>query len=337
VAELSEIIRLRDEECLSFTDIALRTGLPSRDAAARAYTRAKGAAIAAAELPQPNRRASTGRRIEDILDMPPRPFATTPQQTTTPKRGKFRRAVLLGDIHFPFQDDAALAVARGIIGDVKPDVIVDMGDTLDAYTISRYSKDPNRLHTLQDEIDKVKNYLYGIREIAPQAECTLLDSNHFERLSAVIHGLEGPARELARLTKFREVMNWPALLGLAEIGWRWIPQHQQAHTRIVPKMILKHGTIVRKGSAMSARGEYERYNRSGASGHTHRLGQYYHRDVDGGMVWVETGCLCDMNPSYIADGHADWQQGVTIVTYGEDGKRYAVQQVYIENGLAIYE
>jgi hypothetical protein len=322
----AEIVRLRDTEGLGWSEIGRRIGM-TRDKAERTYSRAKA--------PAANRSAPVSE-METVLDVPVRPFEVAVPKVDRPRKGKFRRAVLYGDTHYPFHDPRALAVVKSIIRDVEPDLLVDMGDLLDAYTISRYSKDPNRRVSLQDEINLGRTHLHEMAQLAPYADRVLLDSNHFARLMAVIHGMQGESRELARLDVFRQTMTWPHLLGLEQIGWRWIPEHLQAKTRLIPKMILKHGTVVRKGSAMSARGEYERYNRSGASGHTHRLGAFYHRDVEGGHAWFETGCTCAMDPDYIRDGHADWQQGCTVVTYTEDGSRFQVEQVFIQDGRAIW-
>lgn len=250
---------------------------------------------------------------------------------------KFKHAVLYGDTHYPFQDDQAIAVVRSVIRAVKPDLVVDMGDLLDCYTISRFSKDPARKHDLQDEIDQGVKHLQSIRSVAGSAQCALLDSNHFDRLSRLIGGLSGEAREIARLRDFQGALSWPSLLDLPGNGWRWLPQNEQARTRLIPKIILKHGTVVRKGSAMSARAEYERYCRSGASGHTHRLGQYYHRDLDGPHGWFETGCTCDVNADYLTDGYADWQSGVTVISYTDDeDSRFHVEQSVIHKGVAIF-
>lgn len=249
---------------------------------------------------------------------------------------KFKHALLYGDAHYPFQDPQAIAIAEALIREVRPDLLVDMGDLIDGYPISRYSKDPARKHDLQDEIDLGIAHLKRFADAGGKARRVLLDSNHFDRLSRVIAGMSNEAREIARLRVFQGAMTWPNLLELKGSGWEWLPQNKQATTRLIPKMILKHGTIVRQGSAMTARVEYGRYCRSGASGHTHRLGQFFHRDLDSPHVWLETGCLCDVEPDYLVDGYADWQQGVTVVAYTEDGDRFHVEQSVIHHGKAIY-
>lgn len=243
--------------------------------------------------------------------------------------------MLYGDTHYPFHDPQAVAITEALVREVRPDLLVDMGDLLDCYTISRYSKDPSRKHDLQDEIDMGIAHLGRMREAAPRARRVLLDSNHFDRLAKTIAGMSNEAREVARLRAFQGALTWPNLLELGS-DWMWLPQNQQAKMRLIPKMILKHGTLIRQGSAMTARAEYLRYCRSGASGHTHRLGQFFHRDLDSPHVWLETGCLCDVSPEYLVDGYADWQQGVTVIAYTEDGDRFHIEQSVIHDGKAIY-
>jgi hypothetical protein len=337
----AEVRRLRDEEKLQWTQIGHRLGL-SRDRAVRLYGTGdlppgviwtEGLGVLGVGTMTPDMESPP---VHPILDVPVRPFEVPVPKIPKSKKGKWRHAVLYGDSHFPYQDDRALGVVKSIIADVKPDILVDMGDTLDCYTISRYSKDPNRRGSLQDEIDMGRTHLHQFAQIAPDAEKYLLDSNHFARLMKVIHGMQGESRELARLRSFQETMNWPHLLGLSEIGWNWIPENMQPRSTILPKVILKHGSIVRKGSAMSARAEYERYGRNGASGHTHRLGKFYHRDLDGCHVWLETGCTCRLDPDYIPDGHPEWQQGCVIFTYSEDHSRFHAEDVFIHEGRTVW-
>jgi hypothetical protein len=123
-------------------------------------------------------------------------------------------------------------------------------------------------------------------------------------------------------------------LGLADIGWHWVPTHLQSRTSILPKLITKHGTLVRKWSSWTAKGEWEKYGKGGLSGHTHRLGKFYHRDHNGAHLWVETGCTCKLDPEYTLD--PDWQNGCVVVTHTQNGERYAVEDVYIQDGVGIY-
>lgn len=273
--------------------------------------------------------------VRDMLDIPPRPFAVPIAKAKAPAviRG-LQRSLVFGDTHVPHQDDAAVATIEAVIADMGPDTILHTGDLLDCYTISAFAKDPNRKFSLQDEIDAARALLHRWAQLAPRSRRVLLEGNHEDRLRRVIWNLPGGAAELARLTAFKRAITWPALLGLADVGWEFVPTEEQTRTSVLPKIITKHGTVVRKWSGFTAKGEWERYGKGGLSGHTHRLGKFYHRDHNGSHVWVEAGCTCRLDPDYMTD--PDWQQGFLVITHTADGERYTVEDVYIENGVAVW-
>lgn len=263
------------------------------------------------------------------------PFAVPiPRRANVSSLGKWQHAALYSDTHFPSQDDSALAVVASIVSDVQPTFLGHLGDLLDCYRISRFSQDPNRAESLQDEINMARAHLHQMAQVAPQARRVLLEGNHENRLQRIIWDLHGPQRELARLDNFKDAMSWPSLLGLEEIGWDFIPASQQSRTILLPNLILKHGTVVRRWSASTALGEYQKYGKSGVSGHVHRLGKFYHRDHNGSHVWMEAGCTCSTDPEYL--DHPDWQQGMLVVAHTPDGSRYHVEDIYIEKGRAVY-
>jgi len=280
--------------------------------------------------------AARPKDVRDLLDIPPRPFAVpilSGGKAPAVLRG-WRRSLVYGDTHFPHQDDTALACVRAIYQHSEADRLIHVGDLGDCYTISRFSKDPNRRFSLQDEIDLMRAHLHQMAQLNPKAERWLLEGNHEDRLRKLIWDLPGGAAELARLTAFRKAITWPMLLGLEEIGWRFVPSHEQTRTPILPKLIVKHGTVVRKWSGFTAKGEWERYGKGGLSGHTHRLGKFYHRDHNGSHLWMETGCTCTVDPEYMVD--PDWQQGCVLVTHTKDGERYHAEDIYIEAGRAMW-
>jgi len=243
-------------------------------------------------------------------------------------------ALYYSDTHMGMEDERALAVVLALAQEAQPDVVVHGGDLLDAYFLSRFDKNPDHPATIQDEIDRGRVHLHQMAQVAPQARRVLLQGNHEERLSKAIWGMPGTASEIARLTAFREAMTWPSLLGLDQIGWEWVPTERQTKTAILPGFITKHGSIVRKWSGHSGKGEWEKYGTSGISGHVHRLGTFYHRDYNGSHVWVEAGCTCSLDPEYVQD--PNWQQGCVIIAWDEDGERWNVEPVYIQDGRAVW-
>lgn len=62
---------------------------------------------------------------------------------------------------------------------------------------------------------------------------------------------------------------------------------------------------------------------------THRLCKYIARKAGRKFVWIETGCLCDMNPEYMIN--PNWQAGFATLEF-RNGKLHHSKMVEIENG-----
>jgi hypothetical protein len=274
------------------------------------------------------------RSFTDTFDLPARPFAVEVPRPAKSQSGKYITALVYGDTHFPYHDPSALNVLESLAVDVRPDVLLNVGDLVDCWQISRWDKDPSRLDTLQDNIDAARTHLSRMAQLVPNARRVLLEGNHEERLGKSIWKMEGAARELARLRVFQQSMTWPNLLQTDSIGWDFISTREQPRTAVLPKIITKHGTVVRKRSGLSAYGEWEKYGRSGVSGHTHRLGDFLHRDHNGTARWVETGCTCLMDAPYGSD--FDWQQGAVVMTWSADQFIQNVELVSMRDGRAIW-
>lgn len=244
-------------------------------------------------------------------------------------------AILAGDKHFPFADEKVLSILISITEELQPDLLVDMGDILDCYHLSRFDKNPDRLHSLQDEVDQARAHLFAWGQCAPNARKVLLGANHDARIEKMLWNLDGPAKALLKLTEFRKLMTMDGLLGLSAMGWAFIPEDQQTKTELLPKTVLKHGTVVRKFAGFTAKGEWEKYGRSGASGHVHRLAMFMHgKHLGGAHFWLETGCCCTLEPEYMLD--PDWQQGFMVLTVEKQTGAFGVEPVYVRNGLAVF-
>ena len=250
---------------------------------------------------------------------------------------KFKHAVIVGDTHVPYQDHGALSVVERIIADVRPNIFVHIGDLIDAWQISRFDSDPHRRDTLQDNIDEAAGLLKKWQTLTPGAKRFYIEGNHEFRLTKAIQRMSDKARELAKLDVFQDNVNWLGILekaGVSRHQWEFVPVRRQARRRIFPNLIIKHGSVVRKWSGATACGEWQKYGMCGVSGHTHRLGTFYHRDFNGSHAWAETGCTCDLDPDYVED--PDWQHGCLVVTFTNDFKYFHFEPVYIQEGHAMW-
>jgi predicted phosphodiesterase len=244
-------------------------------------------------------------------------------------------ALLWGDTHFPNQCDLTLKVVAAIAKEIQPDVLCHMGDLIDSTDLSvKFKKNPARKETLQDEINMGRAHLAQMRVLCPEAQFILLEGNHEERMTRVLWDMEGPARALSQLTDAKRVLTWPYLLGLEEMGIQFVPYGEQSKHIFLPKFLLKHGNVVRQNSGYTANAEHRKYAMSGASGHTHRLAQFYHRDHNGNHVWLETGCTCSLEPEYTPD--PDWQNGCVVLTLHRKTGAFQAESVYIHKGNAVF-
>ena len=86
--------------------------------------------------------------------------------------------VVLSDIHFPYQDDKAIKAAFDFIKTNPVDIIILNGDILDFYDVSSFDKDPDRINSLQKEIDMATKFFKKLRTIKPDARIVFIKGNH---------------------------------------------------------------------------------------------------------------------------------------------------------------
>lgn len=226
--------------------------------------------------------------------------------------------VIGSDIHIPFQDNDAVQAFITHIGEYEPEVVVLNGDVLDMFMLSRFTKGEGR--NPLEEIEECRNLLSRIKEVAPPF-CKLyyVIGNHETRLERYV------------LTKA------PELASLVEDVFTIIKAEDYGFTgcaslTINDKVVIKHGTLLGNKSGLSAIKEMEASYMSGASGHTHRLCKYIARKAGRKFFWMETGCLCGLNPEYMVN--PNWQQGFAEINF----KNYKVHNskiIEIENGVVL--
>lgn len=86
--------------------------------------------------------------------------------------------VVLSDIHFPYHDDKALKAVYNFLSNTQVDTIILNGDILDFYDVSSFDKDPDRINSLQKEIDMAQKFFKKLRSLAPKARIVFVKGNH---------------------------------------------------------------------------------------------------------------------------------------------------------------
>lgn len=175
---------------------------------------------------------------------------------------KISRYLILSDIHVPHHCVAYIALSMKLVKMIRPDGIIQLGDALDFWQISRFDKDPQRKQAI---VEDAKIYSAILQEWAsllkPDGIIHQLCGNHEDRLRRYIWQ---NARELDGLVK-----TVPEMIGLKQLGiaakWHELSNWQSCR---IGDCILHHGHYYNQHVAM---GNLVRYPKSLITGHTHRF------------------------------------------------------------------
>lgn len=95
------------------------------------------------------------------------------------------KILFISDLHAPFHDKRKLAKTIQLIKEIQPDYIIQLGDGMDMYSFSRFSKSTN-LTTPKMEIKDAREVLTkmwsDIKTICPKAKRFALKGNHELRI-----------------------------------------------------------------------------------------------------------------------------------------------------------
>jgi len=238
--------------------------------------------------------------------------------------------VVLNDLQIPFHDDKVLnRLILPFVDELQPDGVILNGDVVDCYSISDFDKDPLTAATMDREIRLATRLMERFKRVGRRI---WHGGNHEDRLRRVVWKNPVLLRSVDKASreKIVHLLDFPEMFGLAEYGFEWLPY---GDFTMLGKLMVTHGSLVSKHSALSARAHFEKYGSSVLVGHTHRGGIYYKRDVHGVHAAYENFCLCKLTPEYVIS--PNWQQGFSVVHVGPNGF-FNVTQIPILPGNQFY-
>lgn len=231
-----------------------------------------------------------------------------------------KRYLVIPDIHIPFHDPRYLRIISKVISTIKPDGVIQLGDALDFFQISRFEKDPERINTIFDDIAIYKEILNSWEKLLPKGgELHQLQGNHCERLTRYVWS---QAREISRAVK-----PLPELLNLKsqKIKYRWHPLKNWTSCQI-GDCVLHHGHYYNQHVAQA---NLTRYPTKLITGHTHRF-QY----VSNGEKFSATlGHGSNEALTAHTPTPTGWQQAFGILTL-INGVTY-LEPILVTNGKAL--
>lgn len=229
---------------------------------------------------------------------------------------------IIGDLHVPYQDHAAVKIVTRMAHHFKPQNIIINGDALDCESLSHFTKVPQEPAAFKTQLEEMCEI---IKDLQRYSKVVCIEGNHEARL--LRHVLD----------------NSPELYGLVDMG-KLINDNLDTkidYIRTVPKesmtewrddLLIGHFNTVRKYCGYTVKALIERFQKNIVQGHTHRLGEYRIRAYNTTLRGWEGGCLCSLDPEYVIK--PNWSLGFVVFT--EIGEKWNIETVPITDSEAIY-
>lgn len=229
---------------------------------------------------------------------------------------------IVGDIHVPYQDDAAVDVVIKMARKFKPDNIVINGDLVDCNPLSSFSKEPIEPAAFKAEMDEACDI---ISDLQRYSNVVLIEGNHESRFYRYVND-KAPA--LYGITSMREMINERLDTPIEYV----FTTPKESMMEWGEDLLIGHWNVARKYTCYTAKALVDRFQMNCVQGHTHRLGQYSVRPYKTTLMGWEGGCLCDLNPQYVLN--PNWSQG--FLTYTKHDSGWNIEVVSINDGEAFY-
>ena len=222
-----------------------------------------------------------------------------------------KTVLVMADLHIPYEDKLAIETMFNYIEQNKIliNTVVILGDLIDFYKVSYFSKDPRKFN-INIEIMQAKKFLTNLRNIFPDAEILYKTGNHdgvrleryiFDKAPELTEILEGLLQYKLELDKLRiSYIEEPF-----QIGKLWyLHGHELGRGSYNPEYITN--VVWRK--------VYDNF----IVGHWHRRQDKIYKDINGNTyIGAVVGALCQLEVDYQPINN--WTHGFAIVRYDKNG------------------
>jgi hypothetical protein len=225
---------------------------------------------------------------------------------------------------------------------------VILGDTLDLPVMSKYKTHPSYEGLMRPTIQACHDWLAAVAQTCDDVR--MLEGNHDLRLQDYVMQNAKEAFGLKRAMDPPDawpVVSVPYLLCLEELGIEYVPGYPICRVELAPNLVMIHGKKLKLEQVITDEKVCV------VQGHTHHAKvtyfQYRSDKATKQQRWVASpGCLCRTDGAVPGVNHAidprshqpidnpqDWQQGLGIIEYHEDGSTTPIyEHAPIEGGVA---
>jgi hypothetical protein len=301
-------------------------------------------------------------RSESLLDAwkPATPAKIVPSKRK-PLVRDYKTLLVFGDMQIdyrridndliPIHDEAAMQALALFASDIRPDEMINLGDTVDFAALSRFQKDSDHFYrTLGPSFQRIHDFYAQLRSDNPNAKIVEVDSNHHKRLTDFVlknmpdfYGVKQ-----AGSNDDYPVFTYPYLANLKHVGVDWVGGYGAAEYQYKDDLAFIHGNFAVSNGSTAAKLAKANPDRNIVQGHVHRAETQYQTDRRGRMLGAFTvGALCRSDgvvPSYHSSVNErgrpvtyqeNWQSSAMVIQDYGDGK-YNFEHVMIRDGKIIY-
>lgn len=280
-----------------------------------------------------------------------------------PAKRPFKRIFAFGDMQIgyreidgemvPLHDEVAMGVARLICKDLQPDLIVNLGDSVDMPELSKFAPDSTHFsnRTLQHSFDRVHQYYAELRADNPHSKIVEVDSNHNVRLNRTVLKMTPQLWGLRQAGASKDsypVLTYPYMANLGGVEVDWVGGYGAAEFVYNDDLVFIHGDQVRSNGSTADLLSKKFPETNVVAGHGHKLQMHARTNRQGQyLTAVQVGALCRKDGIVPGYGSAiddmgkpvakveDWQQSVLDIQDYGDGN-YQFNPILIRDGRAFY-
>lgn len=209
------------------------------------------------------------------------------------------KVLIVSDLHFPFHDKKSLKKVLRLIAKERPTHVIQIGDVLDQYVFSKYSKSSS-ITPKKDVVKGLKlaqSFWSTVKSLAPKAKRIQILGNHDLRLAKRI---SEKIPEMAELFSHKDLYKFSGVEVL----------ESDRDYKIIDGVVYCHGWL----SKSLDHATY--FNKPTVHGHRHRPAI----ETKGKLWSMDTGYLANPSSkplSYTMSKYSQWRHACGIV---EDGQ-----------------
>lgn len=228
------------------------------------------------------------------------------------------RVAIIPDWHVPAHDKQVAWQVKGWLADLKPHIVILIGDAADMFGLSRWPKAPRVVANTQAELDETRRLVDEVIAISGCLHLFYIMGNHEDRNRRTqidpnqsVAGLVDPHTQ-------EPILNFHQLMGYTAkdpITFIYGPNEEGGGgggVLVNDDFKFIHGKIVRGKPGQSPYAEADSQLQSVGHGHTHRLAKRSRRLTKGHTLRsIEFGHLADEQHSYMGYvTYPNWQHGL---------------------------